>query len=389
MVSPLNHKLKLAALAVIVLAGALSLEARGPIFAYASGEIRVAIVQGAKSLNVKISGSYRISGPEKRKLLREGRGLNTVAVADKQGIALGGWTFGEDKLSIEATEPKGVIFINGRPFRGDIRLIRKDDDSLLAVNHISLQDYIRGILYHEVSHYWPVEALKAQAVVCRSYALYQMKENAQRDFDVTSDTYSQVYGGMDSERYRTDKAVLKTQGHVLTYGGEILPAYYHATCAGHTQDASLLWNVKMPPLSGVACNFCQDSPHFKWRKVLSAGQTQEALTSSGQADLKEIKGISAAGRDNSGRVSDLKILTDKGEVTVSAKNFRAAVGPNAIKSTNFTVEMQGDDLVFEGKGWGHGAGLCQWGAYFMAKRGYNYEQILKYYYPGAEISFDY
>ena len=92
------------------------------------------------------------------------------------------------------------------------------------------------------------------------------------------------------------------------------------------------------------------------------------------------------GRDKSGRITDLKIVTGKKDMKISAKDFRNILGPNIIKSTNFQVKVIDQDVVFEGFGWGHGVGLCQWGAYFMAKQGYTYKQILEYYYPGAQIS---
>jgi len=253
------------------------------------------------------------------------------------------------------------------------------------VNNIELEDYIKGILYNEVSHYWPYEVLRAQAVVARTYAVYQMQENKSRDFDVTSDIYSQVYGGSSSERFRTGKAVKYTQGIILVYRNRAIPAYYHSCCGGHTEDAALLWNTDMAPLKGVVCNFCQESPHFNWHLALNQKELAEKLSAAGYS-LSQLKEIKIEGKDNSGRITNLILVSSDKEIKISAKDFRNILGPNLLRSTNFTATVANDDIVFAGVGWGHGAGMCQWGAYFMAKQGSTYEQILSFYYPGAQIS---
>jgi stage II sporulation protein D len=229
-----------------------------------------------------------------------------------------------------------------------------------------------------------MEALKAQAIVCRTYAVYQMQENKSRDFDVTSDIYSQVYGGKTSERYRTNEAVDATKGQILTYQDKVFPAYFHATCAGHTEDAAVLWNIDIAPLKGVVCNYCKDSPHFNWHLTLDRGELRQRLVNAGYK-MGMIKNIEILGKNKSGRITNLNITTTTKDVSISAKAFRNIVGPNEIRSTNFTVNLSGDDLVFEGFGWGHGVGLCQWGAYFMATQGKTAEQILKFYYPQSNV----
>jgi stage II sporulation protein D len=230
-----------------------------------------------------------------------------------------------------------------------------------------------------------MEALKAQAVASRTYAMYQMQENKDNDYDVTSDIYSQVYGGKASERFRTSQAVDETDSQILTFEGKVFPAFFSATCAGHTEDASLLWDTDLTPLKGVVCGFCRESPHYNWHYVFSLPEIEDKLAQSGRS-IKGISQISILGRDNSGRITDLKITSAQEETKIAAKDFRNIIGPNIIRSTNFNVTVVDSDAVFEGLGWGHGAGLCQWGAYFMAKQGYKYEEILKFYYPQAEIS---
>ena len=343
--------------------------------------VRVAIIQDTKFLDLKVAGSYEITDLSGSKVLSFGKNLKTTLTTYKEGILLGGMNFNMDKIFIQSVEG-ALIIINGRRFRGNMEFIKKDNSGLMVINYIDLEDYIKGILYHEVSHYWPIEALKAQAVVCRTYALNQMQENRSKDYDVTADIYSQVYGGRTSERHRTNEAVEATRGEVLTFEGDIFPAYYHATCAGHTEDASLLWNIDIPPLKGVVCNYCKNSPHFKWHTVLSTQEVGDALAKS-EYKIKAIKDILIDGKDKSGRIINLKLVSDEKNIKVPAKDFRNIIGPNILKSTNFKVKVEEDDVVFEGFGWGHGVGLCQWGAYFMAKEGNTYQQILEYYYPGS------
>jgi stage II sporulation protein D len=343
--------------------------------------IRVAILQDAPSLSLNIGGYFEIIDAKSKRTLHHAKSLKTTVTASKNGILIGSENFYPDKVIIQASKSAGLA-INGRKFRGNIQFIRKDNSSLLVVNYLGLEDYIKGILYHEVSHYWPLEILKAQAVVCRTYALNQIEVNKGKDFDVTADIYSQVYGGRTSERYRTSKAVDETRGEILTYQGKVFPAYFHATCAGYTEDASLLWNINIAPLKGVHCGFCQDSPHFKWHNVLNIDELRQTLEKSGYR-IKEIKDILIGDRDKSGRIVVLKFINEKETLNISAKDFRNIIGPNIIRSTNFTVKLADNDAVFVGYGWGHGVGLCQWGGYFMAKSGYNYQEILRYYYPGS------
>jgi len=345
--------------------------------------IRVAVLQDATSLNLKALGHYEIIDSFTQKVLSSGYNLKTTVTTYKNEILLGKITSNTPKLFIK-TDESGIVLINGRRFRGNIELVKKDNRGLLVVNYIGLEDYIKGILYHEVSHYWPMETLQAQAIVSRSYAVYQMQENKLRDYDVTSDIYSQVYGGKTSERGRTNKAVELTSGQILTYQDKVVPTYFHAVCGGHTEDASLLWNTDIPPLKGAPCNFCKDSPRFNWHYVLTLEEIEKKLVNAG-LKIRGIKNITVLGKDKSGRITDLNMVSNKKDLKISAKDFRNIIGPNIIKSTNFSVNVIKRDAVFEGVGWGHGVGLCQWGAYFMAKQDYSTEQILKYYYPGTDV----
>jgi stage II sporulation protein D len=353
-----------------------------------SGEIiRVAIVKDSPSIMLYIKGVFGIYSLNTNELLAEYRGLKTsIVTPTNYGIKIGRYLY--FKIYGIKIIPKrdATIFINKRRFRGQVDIIRQQNMTLLVVNHIDVESYIRGVLYHEVSHKWPLEALKAQAVVARTYALYQAKENTTKDYDLTSDIYSQVYGGRSSEKYRTNKAVNLTLGEYLIYNGKIFPTYYHATCGGHTEDASKLWNINIPPLKGVECDFCSKSPHLYWKRNLRLNDIQIKLIKSGKK-IAPIKAINILKRNESGRIDRMEIVDRRNsKIYLSGKEFRMIVGPNIIKSTNFTVSIRGYYADFKGKGWGHGVGLCQWGAKSMAECGFKYDEILKYYYPDSELT---
>ena len=349
-------------------------------------QVRVAIVRDSREVDLAIHGGYRLRDLSSGKVIGHGHFLveSKVRLLDR-GILMGLDVYPARRLIIEPAQDASII-IDERPFRGEVTFIRTPDNRITVVNDINVEDYIKGVLYHEVSHHWPMEALKAQAVAARTYALYSINPTG-KPYDVTNDIYSQVYGGRNSERYRTDLAVDYTRGQVLTYNGQIIPAYFHATCGGATEDARELWNVPdMPPLRGVPCPFCQDSPHMHWKKNFRLRDIQDALNLHGY-NVSSIKDISIVDRDRSERIDHLKIIQKNGqELMLKGKDFRDIMGPNVLMSNNYEIFQKGYYIDVIGKGWGHGVGMCQWGALGMARQQFNYKQILAYYYPQSVLT---
>ena len=347
--------------------------------------VRVAIVRDSRELDLAIHGSYRLRDMSSGLVIGTGKYLQESKVRLLgRGILVGLDVYPSKDLTIEPARDASII-IDQRPFRGEVTFIRTPDNHITVVNNINVEDYIKGVLYHEVSHFWPMEALKAQAVAARTYALYSINHGP-KPYDVTNDIYSQVYGGRDSERYRTDLAVDHTRGQVLTYQGKIIPAYFHATCGGATEDAKELWNIPdLPPFRGVPCAFCKDSPHMHWKKNFRLRDIQNTLNVRGYK-VGTIQKISVIDRDRSERISHLKIIQKNGEeLIIKGKDFRDVMGPNVLMSNNYEIVIQGYFVDFMGKGWGHGVGMCQWGALGMARQQFNYKQILAYYYPQSEL----
>ncbi|MBU2221131.1 MAG: SpoIID/LytB domain-containing protein, partial [Candidatus Omnitrophica bacterium] len=345
--------------------------------------VRVLILKDKPTVSFKINGSFEIDDAQSGKVLYRGKNLKAAITAQKNGISIGKTSFKSNKVLLRPDDPEAV-YLESRKFRGNLVFVR-NGRRLSVINHIKIDDYVSGVLIYEASHYWPTEALKAMVLVVRTFALYQAGENAVKDYDLTSDIYSQVYGGRIGERYRLNEAVEQTKGLILTYQGKILPSFHHATCAGHTEDSAQLWNIDLPPLKGVPCDFCKESPHYNWHQVSEEKEIREKLIGAGY-DINKINEIVILGKNPSGRIKNLRIISDKKDITISCKDFRNIIGPNIIKSTNFSVSLVNGDVVFVGLGWGHGVGLCQWGAYFMAKKGYSYEQIIEYYFPGSKLS---
>jgi len=348
-------------------------------------QIRIAVFKDLEGFQLSLNSRYKILAIPTGETLSEGRGIKDSRVkASSNAIMIGDQKYPVDRLHI-VPQYDTTLSVNNRRFRGTIQVIKNANNRLLVVNVVGLEDYVRGVLYHEISQHWPRDALKAQSVATRTYALKRWQEMKTQDFDVTSDIYSQVYGGRSAERYRINQAVRGTRGQVLLYQGKILPAYFHATCAGATEDANELWKEDLAPLKGGVCGFCIKSPHYLWKKNLRLKDIQDKLNAHGHT-LGLIKEIKVLERNKSGRIRRLEITTREGQtIIVSGKEFREILGPNLIKSNNYVILMKGYYVDFIGRGWGHGVGMCQWGVYEMARQRYRYDEILKFYYPGSEM----
>lgn len=373
----------------MILAVCLSVSPWPLCAAHAQGEpvvkVRVAILDDADSVRLVIKSGYGIYVSNSSTASMQGSYLSAVIKPSKGGIRVGSKDIRSVSLRIRALKD-GNIYINSRRFRGDIDVMRKDNGKLILINRIDIEEYLYGVLYHEVSHRWPMEALKSQAIAARTFALYEARRSRLQPYDLRSDVYSQMYGGKTSEKWSTTRAVDLTKGKVLSYKGGIFPAYYHATCAGRTEDASNLWNIDLPVMKGVGCDFCAGSPHYNWERDIPLGEAEEKLRRNGYK-VGRIVSVSVLSRNVSGRVDKVEIKDDKSvSCILTGKDFRQMFGPDVVRSTNFNVEIKWNHLVVKGKGWGHGVGMCQWGAFGQSTKGKKAEDILKYYYPGAEIT---
>jgi stage II sporulation protein D len=235
-----------------------------------------------------------------------------------------------------------------------------------------------------MSPQWPSEALKSQAVAARTYALYQKEKNRDKDYDVYASTSSQVYGGFGVEKETTTRAVNDTRGKVLRHRGNLILAYFHANSGGVTEDAKNVWTADVPYLKSIRDDFSAQAPNTHWNKYVDLVSISQSLRAKG-VDVDTIVELIPTAISPSGRVRNIRIRHNRGQTTLSGNHFRIKVDPKLIKSTLFTIRRSGNGISFYGKGYGHGVGMSQWGAYQMAKAGHPYTNILRYYYSGVEI----
>ena len=336
--------------------------------------IRVALQKGVES--VRLEGNGVLAADENGTQLRDNSPFYVTRARD--GLTVNG------KLlhRLTATAPLFMV-VNGKKYRGIVE-ISPADKGVLVVNELPVEDYLVGLINCEISSQWPMEAIKAQAVIARSYAVYQKEARKNATYHLESTVIDQVYEGCEIEDSRAARGVRETAGEVLTYGNKVIQAFYHSNCGGHTEASENVWGFPLPYLKGVDCVYCLMTPSARWEQALSLKRIESLLKSSGY-QVNGLRDIRAGKKNRSGRVVDLTLYSAGGSLTISAVNLRKAIGYSVIRSTNFEVRTTGDDAFFSGIGFGHGVGLCQWGAKQRAGNGFDYREILSYYYPGTRL----
>ena len=341
---------------------------------FQSETIRIALLKGSES--VRLDGNGILATDEAGEPLR--MAFPAELRRSRGGVAVNGRTLRGLKLSAPA-----FIIVNGKSYRGIVE-ITPYDKGLLVVNELPLEEYLVGLINCEISSQWPMEAIKAQAVIARSYAVYQKESRKNAPYHLESTVIDQVYEGCDIEDSRAARGVKETAGEVLTYNGAVIQAFYHSNCGGHTEASENVWGYSLPYLQGVNDKYCQTTNPYYWDQRISLRKIESQLKVAGYG-VSGLRDIRPGVRDESGRLKDVQLTTLRGRVTVPGAAFRKALGYSVIKSTNFEVRVVGDDAVFKGTGYGHGVGLCQWGAKQRAADGFNYREILAYYYPGTKL----
>ena len=348
--------------------------------------VKIMLAEKIKRATVETDSPYQIADSKGKVILNGARFVSSKIKPAASGIQIGAQTYPADLLTLLAEQ--GAIKLDGHSYRHALEFLRGPGGTLILINKIPMEDYLKGVLPKETSSLWPLEALKAQAVAARTFALFKAIENRGEPYVLSKGVLSQVYGGKTAENSITNRAVDMTEGQILVYQGKIFPAYFHSTCGGATTHAEHVWNVKPhPALRGVNCTFCHTSKNYRWKTEFSRGQIERSLRKNGFPGKSGIEDIQPADLDATGRSRNFKIIFHSGEkLKVQANDFRLWLDPLKFKSTwIYLIERQGGKFIFHGKGWGHGVGLCQYGMKALSELGYNYSDILKYYYPGAEI----
>ncbi|MCK9444627.1 MAG: SpoIID/LytB domain-containing protein [Tissierellaceae bacterium] len=330
-------------------------------------------------------------------------------------------------------------------YRDFIRILTSNN-KLVVLNHVELEHYLYGVVPREMSYTSPFEALKAQAVASRSYSMSNVNKHQGEGYNLCDTTHCQVYGGYEFERQETNLAVEETRGIYIYYDNEIIEAFYHSSSSGYTEDSSNVWGGTIPYLTSVKDIYSLASPYSNWKISISLSELNAKLVQNG-VYIGDLKGVEIIETNSTGKVNKVKLTGSLGEEILSDSNFRNILGNTTLKSNWFNIVSGGTnsaekkayvldgssilprhidianafiidgtqykkanrgtvnraigkdrsenigtlyqsemtDIVIEGRGYGHGVGMSQFGAMRMAEEGFSFEEILKFYYTGVEV----
>lgn len=344
--------------------------------AQASVILRVAIERGVNQVKVGASTTAIVKDSTGRTLGQLPAMSSYAAQSVPGGVALDKWQSG--LFWVEPTG-KGFVYIGDRWFRGRT-LVIPTEKGLTAVNWVDLEEYLYSVIGGEMDSSWPQEALKAQAIAARTYALYErekQRNNPVYDLGDSPDRW-QIYKGVSSESPNTYSAVDNTAGKVLTHDNRIILSVFHACSGGHTENVEDVWGNTLPYLRAVQ-DFDQNVKECNWVKTFSSGEISARI--SGIGNIKDMITESVSPFRS---VKTLKIVGVQGTKVLQGEEVRTAL---RLKSTRFTVSKGANgSFILQGLGYGHGLGMSQWGAYNLAQRGANYLQILGHYYKGVALT---
>lgn len=345
-----------------------------------SGEVNVTGLADFKAESAgKVVGKY-------------GSGTRLSVTRSGNTILLNGKKAG-DKVYLTTGNSAPAFGVKGNRYRGNIKIIPSAWGSgVTVVNAVPMELYLQSVVPAEAVPSWKLDALKAQAVAARTYAMYHKNSYRSSGYDVTDDTRSQVYSGISSETEATSRAVRETAGEIVTYGGKPIDALFHSSGGGYTENSENVWGSSIPYLRGVKEAYIGNP----WTKTVSLSSFVNTMKNYGY-NVGKLKGIKlsrlrigeahrSADRGISGRVKSFTLIGKNGTKTVSGDKLQSIYG---LDSTLFDLNVKGSSLVITGYGYGHGLGLSQWGAEAMAEKQGNgkdyYKTILTHYYTGTKV----
>ncbi|AUT04532.1 sporulation protein [Nostoc sp. CENA543] len=344
--------------------------------AQASVILRVAIERGVNQTKVGSSTTAIVKDSSGRTLGQLPAMSAFYAQAIPGGVALDKWQSG---LFWIEPSGKGFVYIGDRWYRGRT-LVVPTEKGIDVVNWVDLEEYLYSVIGGEMSSSWPQEALKAQAIAARTYALYkreQQRKNPVYDLGDSPDRW-QIYKGVSSESPATYSAVDGTAGQVLTYKNNLILSVFHACSGGHTENVEDVWGNPLPYLRAVE-DYDQNIKECNWQQTFSPAEISSRISGVGNVqqiipeELSPYRSVKA-----------LKIVGDRGTKVLRGEEVRTAL---RLRSTRFNVNKAADgSFVLQGLGFGHGLGMSQWGAYNLALRGANHLQILGHYYRGVSLT---
>ena len=280
----------------------------------------------------------------------------------------------------------GELAVNGTPYGGKVIILSNDAQEMLLINEIALDRYLEGLISIELSPRWDITTMKVQAIVARTYALYQKSLNSNSTYHLTSSVLHQLYRGISHANNNTRRAVRDTRGEILTWNNLPIMAVYHSCCGGSTESSANVWGTYKPYLEGVFCGMCTNYDGYFWKVVIPRGTFFKQLCKEGFSVCNDIESSVNLTRSSSNRVIKVALNGRSKPTVITGNEFRSVFGFSKIRSTGFIIKETEDGYMqLLGTGNGHGVGLCQWGARACAQSGQTYYQILQHYYPGTQI----
>jgi stage II sporulation protein D len=358
-------------------------------------------------VRIAVHGPYQVRG--RKDVLAKGSDLPWVEVKAGDVLSIGTSTFSENPVTI-VPEEDGSIEVEysrdsrGNPvkpggvrYKGTLIVHLLPERRLALVNEIDLEEYLKGVVGKEMNLSEGDEALKAQVIIARTYAVHEQRlERLRRvkgeKFDLYDDERSQMYGGMERRAAGADRLVDDTRGMFVVYEGKIVRTFYSSACGGHTEPA---WEImadeteKSPPLAGTKCDYCQRRALYRWKEpvLISKKEIAEKCLPKELQD-KRVKSMEVTKTLPGGHALEVSLTLENSSRVVrlhATNEFKRAVSAKMRSTLWDKIEDKGDAFSIIGRGYGHGAGLCQIGAYEMAKDGKTAGEILEYYYPQAKV----
>lgn len=374
-------------------------------------EIQVGLLVDARSVSIGGGSALAVTGPDGSHLWTVPSGETWSAAVTGNGFSLSsrGWSSKPlEAVTVAPAQSNTPIEVNSKSYRGSATLLR-DGAGITVINRVGLESYLQGVISAEMGRRSPAEreALQAQAIVSRTFALHHLGRRKAKGFDFSAGVNDQVYSGFGAETPEGRAAVNATRGRVLTYEGVPIEAFFYSTCGGRTADAAEVFGGAAKPylrsVSDEADNggaYCSISPRYRWHEEWTGEELRNmlqrnlpAVAGVRRADIQEITGVRVTRRSSSGRVEQLAIGLGRSEIKVQGQAIRQVMRLSSgepLRSTTFNVvatmgAQRVTHLAVDGMGAGHGVGFCQWGAVGRARAGQGYQQILAAYFPGTRL----
>lgn len=365
--------------------------------------IRVGLVVGQARAEIAGGAALILSSPDGTPLGRIPAG--TTALVTRQGAALraavAGAVLDLPEWVVASPEDTGHVRVGERDYRGVLDLV-VIGDGLVVANRVAVEDYLAGVVNAEMGRRAPgeLEALAAQAVVSRTVAVRAIDRAPLRGYDVLATVADQAYLGVGAELPQGAEAVAATRGVVLAEAGQPIDAFFHSTCGGRTAEPTEIFagaggRVYLRSVSDGAPggqDYCAISPRYRWQEEWTGAELTAALRETlARPSLGAIQSVEVGRRGATGRVMAITVRHAGGQVEVTGANpVRAALRPTAgglLRSSDFTLRLRpAGGLLADGRGAGHGVGMCQWGAVGRARAGAGWQAIVAAYFPGAELA---